>query len=142
MPDEPAQSLPDQSEMRWAIKPERLVSPLNGAEITMGIAYGPVLDVETMVCPVAELVEARAQRDDRAFDAELKVSVMREAAARLKPLARRALTEPGASGDQARRDLKEAIDWIAKGCPRLASDDERVSRSANFPQTPTPEEGR
>lgn len=104
--------------MRWSIKPEPLTAP-NGAVVTLSIAYGPVVETDTMVCPVAELVMERAARDEKREDAERQLMVMREAACRLKPLARRAITEPCASGDQARRDLHDAIDWIAKGCPAV-----------------------
>ena len=107
------------SELRWTIKPEPLRAE-NGVEITMGLAYGPAPDEPVEVVPASALAELQRQRDELRFDAELQVSTMRVATLRLKPLARRALTEPGASGDQARRDLHEAIDWIAKGCPKPA----------------------
>jgi hypothetical protein len=65
----------------------------------------------TQVLPALEVEQARA----RATEADVKVGVLCEAGARLRPLARRALTEGGESGDQARRDLHEAIAWIARG---------------------------
>lgn len=103
--------------LRWTIKPELLVSPLTGAEISMGIAYGPVLGVETVVCPVEEMVLARGARDEKRERAESQLAVIQEAATRLIPLVHRAITEAGASGDAARQDLHEAVDWMARGCP-------------------------
>jgi hypothetical protein len=101
---------------RWTIKPEPLVAA-NGAEITMGLAYGPAPDEPVEVVPVAALEALEQTRDEARWAAETKVDVMREGAARLKPLARRAITEPGKSGDDARRDLHEAIEWLRQGCP-------------------------
>lgn len=51
----------------------------------------------------------------RADELDRQLLVVREGAARLRPLARRAITEPGASGDEARRELHEAIDFLARG---------------------------
>jgi hypothetical protein len=101
---------------RWTIKPEPLVAP-NGAEITMGIAYGPAPEEATVVLSLAEFDALTNERDHLRWEAERRVAVMREGAARLKPLARRALTEGGDSGDQARCDLHAAIAWLGQGCP-------------------------
>lgn len=82
------------------------------------IERGDEVYLHPRVAVAQEAFVDRAQLDE--LDRHL--GVMREGACRLKPLARRALTEGGASGDQARRDLHEAIDWLAKGAPpRLAA---------------------
>jgi hypothetical protein len=73
----------------------------------------------------ADAVE-RAQHE--AFDADVKVAVLQECAARLRVIARRAVTESGASGDQARRDLYDAIDHMAHG--DLAPDERRNEASS------------
>lgn len=110
-----------QSRFRWTIKPEPLVAP-NGAEITMGIAYGPAPDEPIEVVPASELDALAESRDELRWEAERQVDVMREAVARLRPLARRAITESGESGDQARRDIYTAIEWIKQGCPLAIED--------------------
>lgn len=107
--------------LRWTIKPEALMAP-NGAEITMGVAYGPALDEAIEVVPASELAAVIDARDEQRWDAERQVDVMREAVARLRPLARRAITESGESGDQARRDIYTAIEWIRQGCPPSTED--------------------
>lgn len=65
---------------------------------------------------------ALAEQD--ASDARIRVAVMQEAAVRLKIIAHRAVTEGGASGDEARRELRDGLAWLAKGAPAQVSDDE------------------
>jgi hypothetical protein len=125
------------ADQRWTIKPELLVSPLNGAEISMGIAYGPAVDEPVEVVPAALLAELEAARDEKRYAAEMQVAIMREGAARLKPLARRAITEPGASGDEARRELGEAISWLAKGAPTMEVRDAGLSSASGRARSST-----
>jgi hypothetical protein len=80
------------------------VNPLFTAHLTMAL-----VEVVAGRSTRPVLLEDAQQRAD---EAERALAVMREGAARLKPLARRAVTEGGASGDQARADLREAIDHL------------------------------
>jgi hypothetical protein len=55
------------------------------------------------------------ERSKREDDLERRLDVMREAAARLKPLARHAMR----GSESARTELDEAIVWLMKGCPQV-----------------------
>lgn len=69
------------------------------------------------VSELEDELAARTAEASRVDELDRQIDVIREAACRLRPLARRAITEPGTSGDQARRQLHEAIAWLAKGAP-------------------------
>jgi hypothetical protein len=86
---------------------------------TARMFFERALAAEAEVKRLQEYIDSMPYPDEY----ERQTALMREAACRLKPLTRRAITEGGQAGDQARRDLHEAIDWLARGCPQEATAD-------------------
>lgn len=91
----------------------RVELAINGTEYEFSGPDAQVLGATLNTAGGGDMFE-RSKRED---ELQRQVDVMREASARLKPLARNAAT--GVAG--TRTELDEAIAWIVKGCPKVES---------------------